>query len=321
MPRCPAPLPRALAPVVFTVGDAQRLGATRRRLRGGDLVAPARGIRIRADRAVTEWDLAAGIVPGIPAAVVSHRSAARLWGLPLPFADRSEAWTLRTPLDVTVPPGTSRPRAPGVRAHRTVIPTEQVRRVEGVLVTSREWTFLDLGREVDLPQLVAIADHLLREPRFHLEGRDDPWSTPERLAALVDEARPRWGIAEVRRALARARVGADSPQETRLRLALEDAGLPTARLNVPIRTPGGMLLHEPDLQWPHWQVAAEYEGPHHRSAEQLDRDIDRADRLRRHGWVEVRVTARDMRDGCRRAVARVSEALRASGWEPGRGGC
>lgn len=320
MSRPRTPLPPSLGTAVFTVADAQSPGVSRRRLRGDDLLAPARGLRLRADADVTELDLAAAITGGIPGAVVSHRSAARLWGMPLPFADRVEAWTPRTPLDLTVPPDASRPRASGIRAHRAVIPPEHVRRVAGVAVTSREWTFIDLGRVVDLLQLVAVADHLLRWPRFQFEGREAPWSTPARLTALVEQAAPRWGITEVRRALARSRAGADSPQETRLRLALEDAGLPAAELNVPIRTPSGVRLHEPDLQWPLWRVAAEYEGPHHRSSEQLDRDIDRAERLRRHGWTEVRLTARDMRDGCRRAVARVAEALRESGWEPGRTG-
>ncbi|MDO5661101.1 MAG: hypothetical protein Q4G40_00255 [Brachybacterium sp.] len=94
------------------------------------------------------------------------------------------------------------------------------------------------------------------------------------------------------------------------------AGLPEPQLNVPIVSADGTVLHEPDLQWATFAVAVEYEGAHHRTGEQLDRDIARADTIRRIGWDEIRVTAKHMKNGARQAVTRIRNALQARGWSP-----
>jgi len=60
----------------------------------------------------------------------------------------------------------------------------------------------------------------------------------------------------LRSALEAVRVGADSPQETRLRLAVTRAGLPTPLLNTTLRTATGRALHTPDFQWPEQRVCA-----------------------------------------------------------------
>ena len=115
------------------------------------------------------------------------------------------------------------------------------------------------------------------------------------------------------------RMSSDSPAETRLRLAFVRAGLPEPLANTRLRVAaergvGLVDLGEPDLQWPQWRVVVEHEGPRHLRPEQLARDIERTERRRDAGWLEVRTTARDLRNECRSAIVRTRAALTNRGW-------
>ncbi|WP_270407902.1 hypothetical protein [Brachybacterium paraconglomeratum] len=116
-------------------------------------------------------------------------------------------------------------------------------------------------------------------------------------------------------------MSSDSPPETALRLAMVAAGLPEPRATAPAHQvlAGGEVveLGEPDLHWPQWKLALEHEGPSHLDRRQQDRDIDRGDRRRDAGWVELRTTAKDLRDGCAPSVAKVRRELLRSGWRSG----
>lgn len=303
----------------FSAAQALALGMSRARLRSSDIEFIGRGLYRVAGTSTTELDIAAAILGDRTDAVVSGLSAARAWGFPLRFDLDEESWNLRTPLDLTGAPGAARMVRAGIRWHVRELPPEHRTTVRGVPVTTRERTLCDLVDELSEAELIAIGDHLVRRPREVYEHRRRPWTSHDRLAACVESRGARSGRGRLRRVLERIRVGADSPKETELRLALEDAGLPEPQLNVPIIGPDGEILHEPDLQWQEFQVAAEYEGAHHRSAEQLDRDIRRAETMRRIGWIEVRIVARDMRRGAVTAVQRVDAALREHGWD-GRSG-
>jgi very-short-patch-repair endonuclease len=81
----------------------------------------------------------AGGVTGTVGAVLSHRSAAELWGL-LPAGDG--------PVDVSLPSRSGRGRRPGIRIHRpmSLEPAEITRR--GIPVTSPARTLADLRRTV-----------------------------------------------------------------------------------------------------------------------------------------------------------------------------
>ena len=59
--------------------------------------------------------------------------------------------------------------------------------------------------------------------------------------------------------------------ETRLRLLFVDAGLPEPEINQWVRDDDRTPLHKPDLSWPRWRVAADYDGLHHA---ERDRDED-----------------------------------------------
>jgi hypothetical protein len=64
--------------------------------------------------------------------------------------------------------------------------------------------------------------------------------------------------------------------ETRLRLLFVEGGLPEPEVNQWVRLEDGTPVHQPDLSWPQWKVAADYDGVHH-----ADRDEDAAIRGKR----------------------------------------
>jgi hypothetical protein len=116
-------------------------------------------------------------------------------------------------------------------------------------------------------------------------------------------------------ALARVRVGAWSRPETLLRVLLEDTGLPAPVLNVPVPLPGGWRPM-PDLAWPEYRVAVEYDGSDHRFS--TDADAERHDRLVAAGWIVIHVVARELFHLPHIAVARVHHALAVRGYRPER---
>lgn len=102
--------------------------------------------------------------------------------------------------------------------------------------------------------------------------------------------------------------------ETLLRLAFEDAGLPTPLLNEPIIDPTGIQQHSPDFQWPDYRLCAEYDGAPHDSAERQKRDIRRERSASAAGFTEIRLFSEDARAGCAPAISRIRAELLRRGW-------
>jgi very-short-patch-repair endonuclease len=92
------------------------------------------------------------------------------------------------------------------------------------------------------------------------------------------------------------------------------AGLPEPDVNKPIRDNDGALLHSPDLSLPEYRIAIEYEGEGHGQADQIARDIERAERARSADWDEVRISRRHMANGAERAIQKITAALQRRGW-------
>lgn len=189
---------------------------------------------------------------------------------------------------------------------------------QGVRTTSRPRTLLDLAGDTvsfSMDDLVVIGDHLVRIPRWRFEQRSKPFATIDELQQLAELHRGR-GARRLRRALELVVVGSDSPAETRLRLAILRTNLPAPQANVHIFN-GPVSLGQPDLSWPEWQVCVEHEGPHHRTSKQQERDIERGEMRRDHGWIELQTTARDLRANAARGIRRIEEKLRQHGWPDG----
>lgn len=299
----------------------------RRAVRRGETTRLARGIYTSGTEAEpTDTARALGILEAVTAEgshAASHRTAAEMLQLPLSseaarlLNAKVQSPALSMPLEVTTTDGRKAMRRPQLlRGHRSHIAPERLLRLGGVLVTDHARTWADLAPLLPVDELVVLADQLIRIPRQRFESRSEPLSSPEQLAAALEERSPGRGVARAREAWTLSRIGADSPAETHLRLALARAGLPEPEVNGWIREADGRPLVQPDLLFHRWRVAVQYEGPHHSDPRQVESDVARAELIELAGWLEVRITRRHMVDGWAPAVEKVRLALLRQGWRP-----
>lgn len=319
MARYPAPLPPDLSWLVFSRAEAIRAGVTPDRLNRRDLRRLRRGLYARRAADVKEADLAAALSRNDPDVVIVGLSAARLHDIPMP-ADL-EKWELGTPIHLATLSARGSSDTT-MTWHDYVLASGEIKRLTYRLrksgqtsllrVTSRARTWRDLAPHLTHQQLVAAGDHLVRQPYSWAEDRATPWCTPAQLRAACTG---RHALA-LRRALADVRVGADSPVETRLRLAFVAAGLPEPEINTVLIGADGVERHHPDFQWPAFGLCVEYEGGSHNDDEQVARDIRRARAVKAAGCVEVRLHKNDIGSDCAIAVQIVRKALIEHGWRP-----
>ncbi len=183
-----------------------------------------------------------------------------------------------TPVELNLPNSRS-PRGVITRNERLLDAEVMVRR--GVHVTTPVRTAFDLARRDTEYRAIARLDALSRATRFSADEVLE-------LSRLHPHIR---GLVRVPALLARVDAGAESPQESRLRLALIDAGFPVPRTQIPVRRPNGRRYFL-DMGWPELMVAVEYDGEHHRTDRfSFTSDIARAEYLASVGWIIIRVLA------------------------------
>ncbi|WLQ05202.1 hypothetical protein [Arthrobacter oryzae] len=117
-----------------------------------------------------------------------------------------------------------------------------------------------------------------------------------------------------RLALSEIRVGADSPQETRMRLILARSGHGEPVLNYVIRNTWGQPAVWPDAAYPEQRIALQYDGGHHADPLQVSIDFRRQSLTDRMGWREVRVYKEDL-EGDKPFVLEKVRAAMVSGIE------
>jgi very-short-patch-repair endonuclease len=226
----------------------------------------------------------------LPGAVLSGRSAAVLWGVPLAGPDDA--------VECTLGAGRRAGTVQGVRVTRRRLPDEDVVRRDGVLVTSPLRTALDLARIEPADEAVVCLDQFLHSRLVTLA---------ELRAAAAATTGP--GCRRIRRAAERADGLAQSPQETRLRLLLHRSALPRPAAQFQVRDARGFVA-KVDFGWPEHKIALEYDGVWHGEAQQVGKDRRRLNRLTEAGWTVIFVTAADLRDPVG-LVARIAAALKA----------
>ncbi|MCS5488013.1 hypothetical protein NY588_12880 [Curtobacterium flaccumfaciens pv. beticola] len=211
--------------------------------------------------------------------VVSHRSAALLWGLP--DVDRPDGRAHVTdPLLGTTHSGRR------VVRHAAPLESTEIAVVDGRRVTSLVRTVVDLARSTSYENAVAVLDHVLRE------GSTD---VPELRRAFAAWPTPR-GMTKARRALRFADPLADSPGESVSRVRLDEDGFPPPVLQQrfgPFRT---------DFWWPRAGVVGEFDGlEKYDGVDAVRREKSREQALLlrpevrqvvRWGWPEVRTPGR-----------------------------
>lgn len=286
---------RAEPILVTATGADQR---SRGVLRGSGFTLTSRGVRLAAHVDDPVAHVRAAVAPLSRQATVFGPSAALVLGHPLP---RHIANGART--HVLIPRQLPRPQRRDLVVHQGSLGPGERGRAAGLCVTSGPRTFVDLASMLDLPDLVAVGDSVLRAGH-----------TIEELTAIIDRRVRFRGKRAARAALDWLDAGAESPQESRLRVALRRGGLPRPRVNAEIFDAAGRFLARGDLVFDLAMLVVEYDGAHHLSVEQQRRDAERRARLQAAGWMVLELNGQDLHDP-RRAVARVRAALRARGIE------
>lgn len=316
----PNDLPPELGPGPFTIAAAYAAGVSRQTLRGRRFSAPHRGVRVLAsgpdddrtpeDRQSDQWTKEQRAADERLAQLRAAVDAARLV---LPADSLATGVTGLRLFGVEV--GTTRPlrfvtahprqvRRPGLRVTRVAVtPTawDGASTGDGTAAVP-EHCWMAAALELDLVELVTAGDWLLRL-RFT--------SRPQ-LAAYV-QARSGRGCRASREAVGLLRDRVDSVRESRLRMCLVLAGLPTPDCNPTIR--GRKLRARVDLVYKEFRILIEYEGDQHRTDKrQWNTDIDRQEDFAAGDWVVYRVTA-DRARHPRRIVERVHTLLVEAGYD------
>jgi hypothetical protein len=234
----------------------------------------------------------AAVLAAGPRAVLSHHSAAALWGI---------RETSRSTPDVIAPRRLDRPR---INARRVALPDDEITIERGIPVTTPARTLFDLAETLTPQQLEAAIT----------ESEIKRLTSPTSLADLVARHPGRRGIATLRPVLARADTVGRTVTRSTLEIAfvafLDAHGLPRPRTNATIELASGRKPMV-DAAWPDRRLAAELDsyGIHttRRNFEE-DRARDRA--LTAEGWRVVRITWRQLH-GDRSTLAAELETLLA----------
>ncbi|MGH3676598.1 MAG: endonuclease domain-containing protein [Mycobacterium sp.] len=197
----------------------------------------------------------------------------------------------------------SQHKTEGILLQSGRIADEEKCTIDGVTLTTPARTAFDLGRRVDLMTAVIRVDALMRATQL----------TPADVYPLLEVHRGARGAVLLRRVLAVADPGAESPQESRTRLLLVSSGFPQPSTQVAVFD-GRYLVARLDMGWEEWRVGVEFDGAQHwTDPRQRSRDIDRLAELAALGWTIVRVSGEMLRNRPRTVVERIRAALRANG--------
>lgn len=217
-----------------------------------------------------EGRLLAAVKACRPRGVLSHYSAAALWGF--------VAWDDRRP-EVTVAGAGTRVHR-GLRVHRTKsLPRRDVTRRRGIPVTTPARTLFDLASILDYRSLRRAVRQAQALRRVNVR----------QLTEVLARLRPRRGAGKLARVVATGAAPTRSELEDVVLDLILDGGLAHPEVNVPIWLDGRCLV--PDFRWPRERLIVEADGAawhDHRLAR--EDDAERQALLEAHGERIVRVT-------------------------------
>lgn len=234
---------------------------------------------------------------------VSHRSAARLWGLP-DFNDRV--------LDVIVPRHSRRPRITAdFRLHESaILPGSDGTTLKGIPITTPARTIIDLAAVVGDERLEYAVESVLRlklctiadieevQGRVCGQGRRGT----QNLRVVVD------------RQLGRDRP-IDSVTNVRLRRLLLGAGLPEPEMEFEVVVAAHKYFA--DLAYPKQNLLIEcVSESYHLRRLKYSMDNTRRNRLLTAGWIVLEFTWHQVFKAPDACIAEIRDAFRAAGWSP-----
>ena len=307
-------LPVELLGFAFTTGEARNHGVDRGRLRAADLISPHRGIHIAAAGAIDDdiMSRCERLIPALgPDHWFSHRTAARIWGIPVRPAYSPLEGLHVLSVNTRVPL-----RHAGVFGWVTADDAVRREMFDLLPVVSPADVWCQLahrgavvdGELIEHEWLVAAADYLLTGRRAPDGTRGAPLCTLDELRAAIARRGRGRGTARLRRALADARFPVDSPYETRTRLGLVMHGLPEPVVQVRVETAQG--VRHADLGYPEQKLLIEYQGEEHRlSRKRWLSDLTRVQLFQDAGYHVLLIGADDIEPDCSALAGRVRRAL------------
>ena len=190
-------------------------------------------------------------------------------------------------------------RCAGLEVHRDRVAPDEIGRLGSTPLTTPVRTAYDLARWApSLTERVVAVDTLA-----HCRG--------VRCAEVVALRHRHLGArhnAELAGVLRLVDARAESPMESRTRLALVLAGLPP-EVQHPVEVCG--VRYRLDLAYPRWRIAVEYDGADHRTQARARRDLVREAALTAAGWRILRFDASVVLFAPWRIVAAVRAELAA----------
>lgn len=182
------------------------------------------------------------------AVVVSHQSAAVLWGLPLLAPWPNE-------VHFTIDRTSGGRSDPGIRKHATGIDARDVVTLDGLLVTSPARTAVDIAASVDLKSAVSAVDRALLVDPF---DRVPPLTTRDELHSVLEHALPFRGSVRARAVLAFGTHLSGSPAESGSRVNIALNGFPEPALQRRFVIDGE--VYYTDFYWPDENAIGECDG-------------------------------------------------------------
>ncbi|WLQ06834.1 DUF559 domain-containing protein [Arthrobacter oryzae] len=297
-------LPGHLAAAPFTFDEARASGVSASRLKRKDVVHIGRELYRPSDWNFELEAAARALSAASPGAWISHVTAARLRRQLLPpwLADSTE-------LHLSKPRSLPSVRRTGILGHTVLALEDEIESIDGISISTRSRTWLDLARRLSVSDLVCMGDQLIRIPRVAFEDRAQPYDTLDGLRTLVSRHPNLQGVVRAREALELMRVGADSAPESLLRLAMADAGLPEPDLQMALR-PSDAASPTADLGYRHRRLAIQYDGEHHLLDAQALSDKRRDKAFESAGWTVLILDKDDLAHGCQPAVNKIKRILR-----------
>jgi len=181
-------------------------------------------------------------------AVISHESAAALWGLPV-----LAAWPAEVHL-LTERRAGGRSK-PGIRKHALGIAAEDVTVIDGLQVTTVSRTVIDLAATLDLKSAVAAVDRALFVDRL---GRYQPMATKAELLEAWERMLPFRGSVRARSVIEFGTHLSGSPLESGSRVNIALSGFPEPELQHPFDADG--KYYEGDFYWREFDAVGEADG-------------------------------------------------------------
>jgi predicted transcriptional regulator of viral defense system len=223
-------------------------------------------------------------------AVLSHRSAAALWGIRPTGSARIEISTLR-----------HRRGHSGVVVHETELPADEVTVHDGIPVTTPARTLLDVAALLDVHRLARAAE---RAEALRL-------TSPTTLSQLLDRYPKRAGTPNIKRLIEEQRIVPTTTANDLERCFL--SFLDANELPRPLTNESLDPNTTPDFRWPEQRLIVELDGfETHGTRQAFERDRARDRRLLASGWRVARITQRQLDDDPEAIAAELRAVLRSA---------